>query len=569
MKCQQCGTDNIFKKKMCQLDNCPSKASPINKEPEPETTADTPDEIFTEFAEQLAEAEYYEESPIAEMPERRSRKLRLPGGKVIELNSQQDEALDKLEDWVRNPSDLFFVLSGYAGTGKTTIAKEAIRYFASRNPYGTSSVGVSAPTHKAKKVIADSTNLEAATLQSLLGLGPNTDLADFNINKPEFAQKKKPSIEYYKLIVLDEFSMVNKDLWDMLKKLSVRFNVKILAMGDPAQLPPVKEDIAYGFIDPEVIGKFELTKVERQAGDNPLMLIYDAIRNNLTVSKDQFQIEDKVSVMQRPDWKEGDPREPMVQFGHKFHNNLMSFGREVVTAFRSNDFDYDPNYCKMLCWTNERVIFWNQSIRKTLLTDLSNKSSVTQEIMIHAQTLMPNELLMAYKSYNDGILNAAEYEVISMQYSSKKVYYGEKKEFETEFNGYRVALRDVDAHTILNTFILDPDIEEMSKFTKVMNSYLFLAKTQKQWPAYYAFKGETLLIKDIRDNRGTLICGKDLDYAYALTVHKSQGSTYDQVFIDLDDINKNRTVVERNKLKYVAFSRPRYLATVLTGGGQK
>jgi ATP-dependent exoDNAse (exonuclease V) alpha subunit len=49
---------------------------------------------------------------------------------------------------------------------------------------------------------------------------------------------------------------------------------------------------------------------------------------------------------------------------------------------------------------------------------------------------------------------------------------------------------------------------------------------------------------------------KDFDYGYAITVHKSQGSTYTNVFVDEADIDTNKKHAERNKLKYVAFSRP-------------
>ena len=192
--------------------------------------------------------------------------------------------------------------------------------------------------------------------------------------------------------------------------------------------------------------------------------------------------------------------------------------------------------------------------------------------MLHAQTIMPDELLMGYKSYIDGIENSGEYEVIELQYSSKVLTHtstskdGQKKTtIEREVRGYRVALQDVDQGTILNAFILDPDTEEEKKFTTIFNSYLFAAKAHKAWPAYFNFKAETLLMRAIRDNTGSLICDKDLDYAYALSVHKSQGSTYDQVFVDEANINLNKIHTERNKLKYVAFSRPRYLATILTG----
>lgn len=581
-KCTQCNEENIFKRKLCVRTDCPSRAAPAIKELyQAEEPQDTPDEILAQFAEEeLGQTEEMDLTPdeveelwgeldtmltvVEEVPEGRS--IKLPNGRVIKLNSQQIAALDLVLQWLIDRTELFFTLSGYAGTGKTTLTKEAIKSFFNR---GSGSVVVSAPTHKAKKVVSNATNLEGETIQSLLGLAPNVELADFDINKPEFSPKKKPTIEYYKLVVVDEASMLNKDLWEMLKTQARRFNTKLLLLGDRAQLPPVKEDISQVFIDKDITYKYELTQVERQAGDNPLMLIYDAIRSNLNKEHDQFHRQTNTSIMLRPDYDEhgtGDPRNPQVEIGCRFVAELMKFGQAVVEAFKSEEFQFNPNFCKVLCWTNVQVEFWNKSIRKTLIADLLRNPNISQEIILHANTLIPYELLMGYGTYPDGLQNSGEYKVIAMQYDEKKIHWGDVKQYNSMIQGYRVSLLDVDQDTILNTFIVDPEPGNIATFTRVFNSYLFLAKTKKQWPAYFSFKGENLLIKEIRDAHGQLVCKKDLDYAYALTVHKSQGSTYDEVFIDLPDINKNKNYVERNKLKYVAFSRPRYLATVYTGG---
>ena len=71
-------------------------------------------------------------------------------------------------------------------------------------------------------------------------------------------------------------------------------------------------------------------------------------------------------------------------------------------------------------------------------------------------------------------------------------------------------------------------------------------------------------MEDLRGSSGGLIVKKDLDYGYAITIHKSQGSTYTNVMINEDNVDKNSNNEERNKLKYVALSRPTDKAYVLS-----
>jgi ATP-dependent exoDNAse (exonuclease V) alpha subunit len=47
----------------------------------------------------------------------------------------------------------------------------------------------------------------------------------------------------------------------------------------------------------------------------------------------------------------------------------------------------------------------------------------------------------------------------------------------------------------------------------------------------------------------------DVNYAYCLTIHKSQGSTFQNVFVDVPNALTNRNVRERNQLLYVAMTR--------------
>ena len=147
----------------------------------------------------------------------------LPNGKLITFNEQQVEALTLVRQWLRNEasisekgSPLMFCLQGYAGTGKTTIIRDAIYWYMDGPGKWDKKIAVTAPTHKAKKVVSDATGLQGKTIQSLVGLAPNVDVLNFDINNPEFALLNKPTISQYSVILVDEASMLNTELFELL-----------------------------------------------------------------------------------------------------------------------------------------------------------------------------------------------------------------------------------------------------------------------------------------------------------------------------------------------------------------
>ena len=166
--------------------------------------------------------------------------LILPTGKLITFNDEQYEGINKIRRWLKEKGNNLFTLAGYAGTGKTTCIKKILDEY-------TGSIVVSAPTHKAKKVIINTTDMEGKTLHSLLGLRPDVDLDNFNPNSPQFSQIAVPTLGDYEFVIIDEASMINQELYLMILKLTDQYDVKILFMGDPAQIPPVDEKVSAVF----------------------------------------------------------------------------------------------------------------------------------------------------------------------------------------------------------------------------------------------------------------------------------------------------------------------------------
>ena len=117
-------------------------------------------------------------------------------------------------------------------------------------------------------------------------------------------------------------------------------------------------------------------------------------------------------------------------------------------------------------------------------------------------------------------------------------------------------------------FIVDhTDKFSINMYVKTSRELINAAKNanssvrSSRWKEYYKFKESCLLLTNIINRQGTTEFSRDLDYGFALTAHKSQGSTFDTVFVDVNDIiydkngNPYTNVEEINRRLYVSCSR--------------
>jgi exodeoxyribonuclease V len=220
------------------------------------------------------------------------------------LSKEQDNALKKVSNWLNDPhSNQVFRLFGYAGTGKTTLAK----YFA-ESVEGTVLFG--AYTGKAAHVLRTKGCVGASTIHSmiydvreksrsklaeleqalaeLLLNSPNNQrrIADIRLlveeerkklSRPIFTIDEESNVRTARLVVIDECSMVDSRMGEDL----LSFGCKVLVLGDPAQLPPIKGG---GFFTDCVQPDIMLTEIHRQASDNPIIALATMVRNQTALT---------------------------------------------------------------------------------------------------------------------------------------------------------------------------------------------------------------------------------------------------------------------------------------------
>ncbi|BCH59138.1 exodeoxyribonuclease V [Agrobacterium vitis] len=187
---------------------------------------------------------------------------------AMEFAPQQDEALKAVAKWLKEGKTPVFRLFGYAGTGKTTLA----RHFA-ENVDG--DVLFAAFTGKAAQVLRSRGATTARTIHSLIYRPRGEEeVSDEETGKtsmtPMFSVNRQSPVAKAALIVIDECSMVDEQLGRDL----MSFGTPILVLGDPGQLPPVTGG---GFFT-EQAPDYLLTDIHRQARDNPIIQLAMQIR---------------------------------------------------------------------------------------------------------------------------------------------------------------------------------------------------------------------------------------------------------------------------------------------------
>ncbi|ADZ69394.1 ATP-dependent DNA helicase [Polymorphum gilvum] len=183
-------------------------------------------------------------------------------------SAQQDKALTEAAAWLKRGDRQVFRLFGYAGTGKTTLARHLAEGVDGDVCFG-------AFTGKAAHVLRQKGCADAGTIHSLIyrprAAKEEDEMGEDDADPgPQFALKRDSAAAGARLIVIDECSMVDEELGrDLLS-----FGTPVLVLGDPAQLPPVKGGGYFTEAEPDVM----LTEVHRQAQDNPIVRLSMTIR---------------------------------------------------------------------------------------------------------------------------------------------------------------------------------------------------------------------------------------------------------------------------------------------------
>lgn len=432
----------------------------------------------------------------------------------------QLKALEELTTFADDGGSVVHLLSGFAGTGKTMLLQAWIKRL--REAGDKRPIVFTAPTNKATEVLRCMVErwqlgIECVTCAKLLGLKPsiNTETGQEEFKK---AYGEEATIQAYSLVVVDECSMIGEELFGYLIE-EANILTKILFVGDYAQLPPVNEAISRTFT--EVSSSSHLTEVKRYSG--AIAVAADDLRRNL-----------------------GRRGEPLFTTDHDTagRNGLFVLTQEswktnLLRAFGSSSAQENPDYCRALAWRNRTVEGLNKLIRQGVRGT-------------EAERFVIGERLLATEHYSEIDRVTGHSKTVfatSAEMEVQNIYQGRQGEWLVWF--LDVQLLDATGAEVTIPVLHESEVKRFEA-VQTLTKKKALGGDKSQWRTWH-------------DNRKQFAY---VDYAYAMTVHKSQGSTFQNVFLDVSDILADRSdaivtlptgerqkIYERNQLLYVALTR--------------
>lgn len=412
------------------------------------------------------------------------------------LNPDQQAALAAITEWLLAADDSkpFFVLSGSAGTGKTFCIRELTNSAKGRFIF-------TAPTNKATKVLRESVTTddykpECRTIYSLLGLRMEANGELKELKAPE----DPIDLSHYRAVIVDEGSMVNKQVLQYIAKTASDYHLKFLLLGDPAQLPPVGELVSPIW---EIPDGSKLTKVMRH--DNEILNLATAIRGQVNAFSPTIKLASANSNDQGI-WKLTAP-----QFAATVREHALAGGFSIA------------NGSKLISWRNVEVDKWNAAIRNMIFPGVTAPWLVGDRVLFAGPARDLDDEPMA--STDD------EGEITRVEEEWSVIW--------PEFKTWRIAITLDDNKPVIARVLHE---ESRAAFVRRSEELAAAARANsRKWKDFWDFKDSFHLLK----------------YAYAITAHRSQGSTYDTAFVNWQDILLNRNRQEAFRCLYVAITRPR------------
>ena len=389
------------------------------------------------------------------------------------------------------------LIRGSAGTGKTYLCNELVKNLITDTE---KCIYCTAPTNKAVAVLQSKISalgkIVFTTTHSALKMKRVINDTTGEISfKPQY-DPKCPPLKDVSILIVDEASMINREMLEYIEEWATKQECKVIFLGDSKQLPPVNEGSSPVF--EANYPSVELLEIVRQKDGNPII----DLSLNLKLIKNR-----KDNLTEGKD-------------GYVFSND---FDKIVERLVLSNGTDL----YKYASYTNEEVDRVNSVVRQKLYGDNPKKIEL-------GETLMFDEPYAKQYKANEEI----KIEIVEI----KEGYFNYTKVDRVKLKYYLINFIEAGGIYLDGIRVIHEDSE--TDFAQTKRKMIELVKANKlSWSNYYDFTEQFANLK----------------FNHALTIHKSQGSTYQNVILNIKDMRRCRGK-EYENLLYTGITRASKMA---------
>ncbi len=453
------------------------------------------------------------------------------------LTDDQLSAAQRFETWLlEEDAGVPFVLSGYAGSGKTFLSMRLLRQVEVTGLCWT----VVAPTHKAVGVLRHALDFEGlhptwypSTIHRLLRLKLRRQ-GDRELC--ESTEQTAVSLEHLGLVLVDESSMVDSSLLSIALQCANAFQTRLVFVGDPAQLPPIGEAESPVFSMKRAITA-SLRQVVRHQG--PVLQLASCLRDGRLPCE----------------------RPPLIP---PLRTNLGQVGVLTPSAWLNQAQDGlrraaacdNPDAARILCYTNRTLDKLVPHARRAIHGAMADQMAVLPgEVLISRTAVMaPSSRDGAETGEDPDLVLGSNREVVVEDVTPERcdlAEFGFSGEAQMALSGFEAPVIEtvmarVRCGELELSLRLQPPAGSVAR--QRLDGVLQGLRNQARdagkrggralWRRYF-------LIRDAFASLGP---------AAVLTVHRSQGSSFGEVFVS-DDVFWPQDLVLRRQLAYVAVSR--------------
>jgi hypothetical protein len=479
----------------------------------------------------------------------------------IILNDEQYNVYNKLLNFLKSDENEVLLI-GYAGTGKTTLITKFINDIINNKLI--KKIALAAPTHKAVGIIKNKLfgnlyelnqnikNLEKyveiLTIHRLLNYQNYID----NNGNTYFAKSLiDTNWDIYDLIVIDECSMLNNQIInDILIEIEKNNNnkLKIIYLGDPAQLPPVNQKISKIFT--RNITKYYLEKIIR-TNNNNIMDLSNQHRKWILSGNDNdipnLELYQSDSII--------------------IHNNTKVWLNNFINKNKENGNNI------ILTWTNKKCNLYNDYIRKIIFNKENLSKYEIGETLIF-QDYYRIKINDTLSGLNDNFINFYTSEQVKLYDICEKIYKFEKikikinnllpVEISTLFNIYvnklnKIIDNDIKIYELDVKKISDNNyniyIDNYNKFKKKIEKNYFKLKNKN-----ITMNEKNIIINNIEKN---ITCINNLIYKYYENINNknilvNENETIKIITIESSDEHKYNNIIELGNIKLIKLKQKLY-----------